>query len=291
VLYIIKEINKLNILGSDPRVDKYFKSIGQKYNNKSKLSTICQKLDVHQNRDLYRALTQTIEESQLPTYKDLENQKNDIKNKICEIESDEDFVKVVNYLNEINYIIDPNNNAIDVICDDLTYDQLLGLYKAIYGIDYNPNPTTGGSLRPTEKQIHKKYFIDRHKLNNNVLELRYNKNRHLTNVKSQVIGHGVKKILNQIIDHDYIDTSNYHQITEDEQHLIRTILHKLDSNHLIGSANDQFNDKYQILLGSYNAGNNSEQLRSQLKQYIIQAMKLNMITRTTGQQMLLKMCI
>ena len=43
----------------------------------------------------------------------------------------------------------------------------------------NPNPTTGGSLRPTEKSIHSKYFIDRHKLNNNVLELRYNKNRHL----------------------------------------------------------------------------------------------------------------
>ena len=123
------------------------------------------------------------------------------------------------------------------------------------------------------------------------MELRYNKNRHLTNVKSQVIGHGVKKILNQIIDHDYIDTSDYHQITEHEQHLIRTILHMLDRSHLIGSANDQFNDKFQILLGSYNAGNNSEQLRSQLKQYIIQAMKLNMITRTTGQQMLLEMCI
>ena len=123
------------------------------------------------------------------------------------------------------------------------------------------------------------------------MELRYNKNRHLTNVKSQVIGHGVKKLLNQIIDHDYIDTSDYHQITEHEQHLIRTILHMLDRSHLIGSNNDQFNDKFQILLGSYNAGNNSEQLRSQLKQYIIQAMKLNMITRTTGQQMLLEMCI
>ena len=65
----------------------------------------------------------------------------------------------------------------------------------------------------------------------------------------------------------------------------------LDKNHLIGSSNDQFNDKFQILLGSYNAGNNSNELRSQLKQYIIQAMKLNMITRTTGQQMLLEMCI
>ena len=30
------------------------------------------------------------------------------------------------------------------------------------------------------------------RLNNNVLELRYNKNRHLTNVKTQIVGDGVK---------------------------------------------------------------------------------------------------
>ena len=65
----------------------------------------------------------------------------------------------------------------------------------------------------------------------------------------------------------------------------------LDKNHLIGSANDQFNDKFQILLGSYNAGNNSNKLIAELKQYIIHAMKLNMITRTVGNQMLLEMLI
>ena len=46
----------------------------------------------------------------------------------------------------------------------------------------------GNGLKTTEKAIHKKYFIDTHKLHNNVLEIRYNKNRHLTNVKTQVIG-------------------------------------------------------------------------------------------------------
>ena len=194
--------------------------------------------------------------------------------------------------NKIKHADSPTNITNMIKAANL--DQLRNLYDNILD-DEDPVAATeskeGTGLRPTEKKIHSKYFIDRHKLNNNVLELRYNKNRHLTNVKSQVIGHGVKKILNQIIDHDYIDTSDYHQITEHEQHLIRTILHMLDRSHLIGSANDQFNDKFQILLGSYNAGNNSEQLRSQLKQYIIQAMKLNMITRTTGQQMLLEMCI
>ena len=92
----------------------------------------------------------------------------------------------------------------------------------------------------------------------------------------------MKKILNQIKDHDYIVTSDYHQITEHGKHLIRTILHMLDRSHLIGSANDQFNDKFQTLLGSYDAGNNSNELQNQLKQYIIHAMKLNMIMPYLG---------
>ena len=149
----------------------------------------------------------------------------------------------------------------------------------------------GHGLKPTEKQIHKKYFIDTHKLNNNVLEIRYNKNRHLTNVKSQVIGNGVKQIIHNILNNDSLNEKDYHVLTEHEKHLIRTILNMLEKSHLLSNADEQFNDKFQILLGEWNAGNNSEMLRNQLKQYIIHAMKLNMIGRQAGQQMLIEMSL
>ena len=149
----------------------------------------------------------------------------------------------------------------------------------------------GHGLKPTEKQIHKKYFIDTHKLNNNVLEIRYNKNRHLTNVKSQVIGNGVKQIIHNILNNDSLNEKDYHVLTEHEKHLIRSILNMLEKSHLLSNADEQFNDKFQILLGEYNAGNNSEMLRNQLKQYIIHAMKLNMIGRQAGQQMLIEMSL
>ena len=55
-------------------------------------------------------------------------------------------------------------------------------------------------------------------------KLNNNKNRHLTNIKTQIVGHGVKKILNQIIDHDTMDEKEYHELTENEKHLIRTTL-------------------------------------------------------------------
>ena len=100
----------------------------------------------------------------------------------------------------------------------------------------------------------------------------------------------MKKILNQIIDHDDMNQKDYHVLTEHEKHLIRTILNMLEKPHLLGSADEQFNDKFQILLGEYNAGNNSEILRNQIKQYILHAMKLNMIGRQAGQQMIIEMC-
>jgi len=149
---------------------------------------------------------------------------------------------------------------------------------------------TSSGLKSTEKAIHKKYFIDTHKLHNNVLEIRYNKNRHLTNVKTQVVGDGVKKILNDVIHTNTLNEKEYHVLTDHEKHLIRTILNMLEKAHLLSSGDQQFNNKFQILLGEWNSGNNSEIIRSQLKQYISHAMKLNLISRHVGQQMLLELC-
>ena len=149
----------------------------------------------------------------------------------------------------------------------------------------------GKGLKPTEKQINKKYFIDMNKLNNNVLELRYAKNRHLTGIKTQIIGSGVKNIIGNIIDNDTMDEKEYHTLTDNEQHLIRTILNMLEKSHLIKNKDQDFNEKFQILLGSYNSGNNSEILKNQLRQYIIHAMKLNLIPRNTGNAMLLELSL
>ena len=146
-------------------------------------------------------------------------------------------------------------------------------------------------MKSTEKQIHKKYFIDTNKLNNNVLEVRYNKNRHLTGIKTQMIGSGVKNIISNIIDNDKMDEKEYHTLSQNEQHLIRTILNMLEKSHLIKNKDQEINEKFQILLGSYNAGNNSEILKTQLRQYILHAMKLNLIPRNTGNAMLIELSL
>ena len=179
---------------------------------------------------------------------------------------------------------------------ELTNDQIIQIIDEILpatvgDMTLKGNGLKGNGLKPTEKQINKKYFIDTNKLNNNVLEVRYNKNRHLTNIKSQIIGNGVKNIIHNIINDDTMNEKEYHELTENEKHLIRTILNMLEKSHLIKNKDQEFNEKFQILLGSYNAGNNSEILKNQLRQYIIHAMKLGIIPRNTGNAMLLELSL
>jgi hypothetical protein len=232
--------------------------------------------------------------------------KTDILNKIIQIQDDKNIdIKTTdtilrNFLNrkKINY----SENALSVRnmikktgIDNLKelYDELLDHYHPVNPHEKADEQDTkeGHGLKPTEKNIHKKYFIDTHKLNNNVLEIRYNKNRHLTNIKTQVVGNGVKNIIHNIIHYDNLNQQDYHVLTDHEKHLIRTILNMLDKPHLLSNSDQQFNDQFQILLSEWNAGNNSEILRSQLKQYIIQAMKLYIIPQKTGNQMLIEMSL
>ncbi len=113
----------------------------------------------------------------------------------------------------------------------------------------------------------------------------------MTNVKTQIVGDGVKKITSNVINDDSINEKEYDDLTDNEKHLIRTILNMLEKSHLIKNKDEEFNEKFQILLGSYNAGNNSEILKNQLRQYIIHAMKIGIIPRNTGNAMLLQLSL
>jgi hypothetical protein len=97
-----------------------------------------------------------------------------------------------------------------------------------------------------------------------------------------VVGNDLKNIIQNIINNDTMNEKEYHLLTNHEKHLIRTILNMFEKSHLISNKDEEFQEKFQILLGEYNAGNNSEILRNQLKQYIIHAMKLGIIPRNTG---------
>ena len=93
-------------------------------------------------------------------------------------------------------------------------------------------------------------------------------------------------MLQDVIFNDKLDESQYPVSSGYEQNLISTILHMIDKKHLLGDTNGQFQERFQIILGEWSSGNNSDHLRNE---YIIHAMKINLISRTLGTQMLVEM--
>ena len=149
----------------------------------------------------------------------------------------------------------------------------------------------GIKLRPSEHKINDKYYIDHQKLHNNVLEVRYNKNRHLTNLKSQIIGNGVKKIVLDVTKTGNIDTADYHKLQPQEQHLTRTVLNMFGKGHLLNDDDDEYNKQFQIAYDELMAGNNSIQLKQKVKQYIMHGIKIGKIPKHTGYNMLIELSL
>ena len=170
------------------------------------------------------------------------------------------------------------------------YDEMKSKIKDLRKYVAGDSDTEGEGLRKGEKKVNHKYFIDHNKLDNNILEVRYNRNRHLTNIKSQYVGGAVKKIVKDI-SIGTLDTTDYHKLSGQEKHLVRQLLHMFDKGDLLKDDDNAFEKEFQVLMGSWNAGNNSELLRKQLKQFILYGIKINKIPRNTGLNMLMELSV
>lgn len=225
-----------------------------------------------------------------------------------------DLRKQINYL----YIANILNNKLKKLTNPTsTSEKLLNIFKTMFNVqldvlnniftskDFQPNledrkdtigfglnlKGTSQKLKPTEKHINEKYFIDHHKLDNNILEIRYNKNRHLTGLKSQIIGNGVKKIVKDISTSGTIDTDDYHKLQHHEKHLVRHVMNMVDKGHLLNDDDEEFNNQFQVLLGEKAAGNNSELLKQKLKQYIFHGINIGKLTKTAGYSLLFELSL
>jgi hypothetical protein len=142
----------------------------------------------------------------------------------------------------------------------------------------SPNAGGSGLLRRHDHKLNDKYFIDRNKLGNGILEIRYNKNRHLTPIKSQYLSSHLKALITFATDHKTIDKSIYNRLTEQEKNLFRTLIPYLDIKDG-GSINDGFHKEFEIIRGEILAGNDSKLLKRKAKTYLLHALQTGLISR------------
>jgi len=129
----------------------------------------------------------------------------------------------------------------------------------------------------------KKYYIDMHKLRANTLSVKYtSSDNNLSSLPVQRISNALKNAIEDTSLNAFND-SKFKSLNEGDRRLMKRVA-KLTKMEIELSCDDEddFQRKYEILLGEYNSGNNSPIVKAELKKYVVEAMTEGLITRTQG---------
>jgi len=142
----------------------------------------------------------------------------------------------------------------------------------------------GFGLKPFHAKVGK-YYVDQQKLGRGILEVRYAKNRHLTNIKPQMISNEMRKVVTDMVNKNSFDPTDYHKLQDTEKHLARGL------NQMFGCgvdvhSDDSLDKELQICLGETEAGNNSHQLKQKARKLIMYAIKTGRFPRNVGMDLM-----
>ena len=124
----------------------------------------------------------------------------------------------------------------------------------------------------------KKYFINKKKLKDNILDIRYSKNRHLIPIKTQYISGNVKHFIETLLSKGKLDKGLYHKLSNVEKNLVRSVQPYFGSDTDFEDG-DAFNTRFDVIRGELLAGNNSNALKQEARQYLLHALNTSRISR------------
>ena len=114
----------------------------------------------------------------------------------------------------------------------------------------------------------------------NIICIRYSRTGALIpTVKVQHISKDVKEIIEDIIE-DKFEKRFYEKLEINEKRLIKRIVSALKVDVDVNDVTDEeYKKQFEIVLGEYQAGNNSIQIRNKLKQYVTESMSSGFLPR------------
>jgi len=115
-----------------------------------------------------------------------------------------------------------------------------------------------------------KFFLDKSKLENNILCLKYKSTRNThPNMRLQRISSDVKDVLTDIMKGEY-DERLYRKLKPIEKQLINNIVRLCHLPiELDPLETKRFQQKFDVLLGEFRSGNDNKELKNQLKEYVL----------------------
>ena len=153
---------------------------------------------------------------------------------------------------------------------------------------------TGRGIHQTREIKHKKefhkYAVDLKKLHHNILALKYLKNaNNVATFKPIEISNSFKEMIEKVLyDGEKIDKNDFDTLTHTEKRILRRMYSflKLDFDF---DYDDHFQDRFQVMYGSFLAGNDNHELKQELKEYVKLAAHENIISQKDAHQMLQKL--
>jgi hypothetical protein len=126
----------------------------------------------------------------------------------------------------------------------------------------------GVRVLPHEKVIADgKYVIDLALLRNNIISIRYSKNRHHVGVKKSLVSDALRNIVQRVIEgHTTVDAKTYGRLNDREQHLLRSLAKYIGLGSAAGLPDKSalMDERMRVALAEIAAGNTNEALKREV---------------------------
>ena len=124
----------------------------------------------------------------------------------------------------------------------------------------------GKGLKSYHKEMHK-YYVDKNKLNDGILEIRYQANRHLSKLKPTKITPQLAVVLRQMMMAGDIDLKDFALLSPEEQVLTKKLVRMFQLDIYLVDDKNLVKNQFELLQGERDAGNNSKVLEGKISDY------------------------
>ena len=128
-----------------------------------------------------------------------------------------------------------------------------------------------------------KFYVDLKKLDNNILSVKYTKNNAgIPNFKVQDISNDVKDLVEDVICDRY-DDRLFKKLGEKDRRIFQRFVRAVKIDLNVKDDDDKLRQqRYEILVGEFQSGNNSPENKNELKKYIVEALAEGKISRSNA---------
>ena len=125
-----------------------------------------------------------------------------------------------------------------------------------------------------------KYYVELDKLVSNILSVKYARtDAYMPTLKVQVISNKVKELIQDVMRDDY-DERIFKLLSEEDKRVFKRFVKALHLNLPINDDLDErFQKEYEILLGEFNSGNDSPEVKKALKKYVVEGLNEGKLSR------------